>query len=285
MYRGVTSAGINREVCAVLEATILNQKNGVVSLAIPEISLLHMAKQAVAPLPSKPFGVGSFLLDLPHCREISNSLSSKSENFLYDASPQDLCRGILPGLRHVVHGHISSLSSATNNKRNSRTRGERLRVAEKPDSKPNPALHPVDPLGNADFACRLCRKELSNVYYHCDGCENLLSKDYNICKDCHVDKRFMIFEQMHPTNPKRHATLNHTGMFAFPCQFLLCLIRNDNLILINHRIFHSFLLWITVRQETSTMIGNRVARVRMVQSAMIAPIASGVPVDATRGSR
>ena len=44
MFRGVTSAGINREVFSTLEATILNRKNNRASLAIPEMSLLQMAK-------------------------------------------------------------------------------------------------------------------------------------------------------------------------------------------------------------------------------------------------
>jgi hypothetical protein len=212
MYRGVTTGGINREVCAVVEATILNQKNGVVSLAIPEFSLLHMAKEAVAPTPVEPFGSGCFLRRIPHCIEAKKDFSLATRA-LYDASREEICQGILPGLRHVVRGHVSSLSAATEDKKSATGRGERLLVERKPDTQPNPAIHPVDPLGNADFSCRLCSKELSNVYYHCYGCETLLSKDYNICKECYGDKRFMMTEQMHPTNPKRHATLNHTGRF------------------------------------------------------------------------
>ena len=225
MYRGVTAGGINREVCTTLEATILNQKNGVVSLAIPELSLLHIAKHAVAPLPSKPFGPGSFLHSLPHCVEVKNSmlLPTLAGHNLYDASPQEICRGILPALRHVVQGHLASLSSATDSRKTDTRRGERLNVSKMPDTQPNPALHPVDPLGNTGFTCRLCSKELSNVYYHCDGCENLLSKDYNICNDCYNDKRFLINEQMHPTNPKKHATLNHTGTSTDLCHVCVCM--------------------------------------------------------------
>lgn len=212
MYRGVTSAGINREVCTVLEATILNQKHGVVSLAIPEFSLLHMAKQVVAPAPVEPFGSGCFLTNIPNCVKVSNFLSKAVP--LYDASPEEICRGILPGLRHVITAHLDCVATAEPHLAHATGRGDRLRLKKIPDTQPNPATHPLDPLGNTDFACRLCKKELSNVYYHCDGCEQLLSKDYNICNDCYDANLFMEKEQMHPTNPKRHATLNHTGTLA-----------------------------------------------------------------------
>jgi hypothetical protein len=48
MYRGVTQAGINREVCTVLEGSTLNRQNDVTSLAIPELALLQMAKSIPA---------------------------------------------------------------------------------------------------------------------------------------------------------------------------------------------------------------------------------------------
>lgn len=65
--------------------------------------------------------------------------------------------------------------------------------------------------GAGDFFCMFCSEELSNVYMHCDGCEKLLSKDFNICSGCHAEGRYQVFHQMHPFNDKRISVLNHTG--------------------------------------------------------------------------
>lgn len=52
---------------------------------------------------------------------------------------------------------------------------------------------------------------VSNVYMHCDGCERLLNKDFNICSTCHMEGKYQIKVQMHPFNDKSHSILNHTG--------------------------------------------------------------------------
>ena len=36
----------------------------------------------------------------------------------------------------------------------------------------------------------ICNEELSNIYLHCIGCENLLSKDFNICTVCHEQQKY-----------------------------------------------------------------------------------------------
>ena len=46
---------------------------------------------------------------------------------------------------------------------------------------------------------------------HCDGCEKLLNKDFNICSGCHMMGRYKSFHQMHPFINKTLAILNHTG--------------------------------------------------------------------------
>ena len=43
MFKGVTSAGINREVSSIIECARLNQSEEVQSLAIPETALLFLA--------------------------------------------------------------------------------------------------------------------------------------------------------------------------------------------------------------------------------------------------
>lgn len=73
----------------------------------------------------------------------------------------------------------------------------------------------VDPYGAIDFMCKFCSDELSNVYMHCDGCEKLLQKDFNICPSCYENERYKNFHGMHPTfYEKELSTFNHTGDMA-----------------------------------------------------------------------
>mmetsp|Transcript_1622 Transcript_1622/g.2385 ORF Transcript_1622/g.2385 Transcript_1622/m.2385 type:complete len:1247 (+) Transcript_1622:125-3865(+) len=208
MFLGVTARGINREVLTVLEAAILNRKNGKISLAIPEMSLLQMAKYLPPPKEDElPTGMNDMVgfMNTDFKQETDRKISNTTE----------VCMGILPGLYHVVTEHINAMELAAREECRSYERGERVTVAQRPNTHENPSVCPVDPYGNNDFLCKMCNKELSNVYFHCDGCEKLLSKDFNICRQCHAEKNFMITVQMHPTNPKRHATLNHIGNFRY----------------------------------------------------------------------
>lgn len=198
MYRGVTPAGINREISTMLECSTLNRRNEVTSLAIPELSLLQMAKSVPA-------------RSLNTTRKISflDALEKKEKKVsIYESTKEDICKGIFPGLCIVVGQHIRALNVKESR---STEKGVRLSIAKIPDTQENPQTCPLDPYGDSDFQCKLCRKELSNVYFHCDGCEKLLSKDFNICRGCYLQGKFMMKVQMHPSNPKRHATLNHMG--------------------------------------------------------------------------
>lgn len=223
MYRGVSAAGINREMLTILEASILNRKNGVTSLAVPELSLLQMAKTAASNPPNPRLSFVS-RLSLPE---------TAKQQRLYDASKREICKGILPCLCHMVDDHLGSLATAAKASTGAASeagvlkpgdttkykRGRRLSLAERTDCQENPMTCPLDPYGDSDFACKLCRKELSNVYYHCDGCELLLSKDFNICKECYTEKKYMVVVPMHPSNRNKHATLNHTGEHHSRSQF------------------------------------------------------------------
>lgn len=200
MFRGHTPRGIYREVVATLEAAILTRKRGRLSLAIPELSLLRMAQSFAKPTPSfrNLNGILGLGVD-PEC-----SKEAKKERI-------DVCRGILPGLRYVINEHLAAIEDAMKDVNTSNQNKHRVSLAERPNSHENPELTTVDPHGNNDFSCKLCRKELSNVYYHCDGCEKLLHKDFNLCVSCHSCKYYARFVQVHPHNPKRHATINHVG--------------------------------------------------------------------------
>jgi hypothetical protein len=199
MFRGLTARGINRELLTTLEAATLNRKRGRVSLAIPELSLLRMAQAAAKPQTS--FRTKGCLTGVAD----SKSASDREKECI------EVCRGILPGLRYVIKEHTAAMESAGQNASQSTEKGKRITLAEYPDTQKNPESSTVDPHGDSDFMCKLCSKELSNVYFHCDGCEKLLSKDFNICVPCHDAKYYAKFVQMHPNHPKRHATLNHVG--------------------------------------------------------------------------
>ena len=188
-----------REILAILEAAILNRKHGRVSLAIPELCLLRMA-EAYAP----PQVLREKISFLPEQRREDGASDC-------DEKRAGVCRAILPGLRYVVRQHLAVIESADTTESQSMARGKRISVAPRPDTHESPELSSVDPHSDSDFACKLCSIELSNVYYHCDGCEKLLSKDFNICLNCYSAKNYCKVIQMHPHNTKRHATINHVG--------------------------------------------------------------------------
>ena len=213
MFRGVTSNGINREVSSILECARLNQNKKVQSLAIPETSLLFLARDHLALLRRI-------------CAHNGEEMKLVSKSIL---------KGILPSLQYVVHRHKKMTEEASTMWSKG---GKHVKVSI--DPKPNAWQNPgninisssllylkqsftkfrnflfadqfsMDPHGSGDFICKFCSDELSNLYMHCDGCERLLNKDFNICTSCHSSKVYKQTIQMHPFNPKRKSTLNHTG--------------------------------------------------------------------------
>lgn len=174
MFRGVTAKGINREIVSSLECAALNRKYGVLSLAIPELSLIQMAR-TLAPKPDeKTAPPGAYRESM-----IGFELPAIDEGQNYKGfmpSPSVICKGIFPALQYVVKQHIYAMNVAESLKSKSFERCKRVSVAKRPNTSENPVCFALDPYGNSDFFCKLCSKELSNVYLHCDGCELLLSK-------------------------------------------------------------------------------------------------------------
>ena len=86
---------------------------------------------------------------------------------------EDNCKGHLPSLRHVVN------------------QGSKIGCKEKcvPESQFNPLTRPIDPFGN-DYTCMICDRELANNYFHCEGCKELLLKEYKICDKCFTEEKF-----------------------------------------------------------------------------------------------
>lgn len=213
MFRGVTAEGINREILTSIECAALNRKCGVLSLAIPELSLMQMAR-TLAPKPEEGSALpGAYRESLLAFDNYSSGFETFKKGFM--PSTSTLCKGIFPALQYVIKQHIYAMNVAERLKSNSKERHKRVSVVERPNAWENPITFALDPYGNTDFFCKLCHKELSNVYLHCVGCEVILSKDFNICLECHQEKRYAKPVQMHPLNNKRHSTINHIGNYTF----------------------------------------------------------------------
>lgn len=197
MYLGTSSEGVNREVISILESAAINRVLGKMSLAIPELCILELARKhsSIATAVSN----GSFL---PSSQAKTSSIES-------DEALKVLV-GILPALKVVVGQHVKIANGAASSARSG------VQIAKRPNSWENPALFALDPYGNSDFFCKICSCELSNIYMHCDGCENLLHKDFNICVQCHAEEKFIAKIAMHPCQKDRkHCAINHVGNNVF----------------------------------------------------------------------
>jgi len=208
MYRGTTAEGVNREMTSMLECASLNRRHLTQSLAIPETCVLQTAQIFTALLKSQN--------RQPSFLPTRSSLLASSH-----LTPQKLLTtlmGLLPSLLHIVRRHKAAQEMAhcaavdKTSAMSIIARRSKVFVAKCPDTWENPQIFTVDPHGN-DFFCKICNEELSNVYLHCNGCEVLLNKDFNICITCHAERLYARNIAMHPLNNKRHATINHTGDF------------------------------------------------------------------------
>jgi hypothetical protein len=182
MYTGINSEGINREVVATLECTSLNKLNKKMALAIPKTAILHIAKTLEANL----------------------SLSRSSTEAEAEADHEKI-KAILPAFRHIV-----DLDSQVLKKQ----KGVIQSII--PISSEDLESTELDPYGS--YFCKLCYTELFNSFMHCDGCESLLGRDFNLCIQCHQEETFKDFHQMNPTSEDDHvSTMNHTGEMASIC--------------------------------------------------------------------
>ena len=115
-----------------------------------------------------------------HRRQTSSSSSYENCNSV-SPEPITVLRGILPSLSRVVATHKLAVESyKLSTERLRKGKMPTLRAARLPDSWQNPSQAAIDPYGS-DYFCKICNYELSNIYLHCDGCEMLLQKDFNIC--------------------------------------------------------------------------------------------------------
>ena len=182
-YRGITAEAVNREASAMLECAALNREHSTQSLAIPETSLLHTAKALLARVKhsDKSDDEEHWPMLLYEVQSAENGSSPPSLSLGPD--PKEILKGILPSLQHLVRRHKDAVDKASGVVTGKVRDGPRLSIAQQPDSWENPQYFSVDPYGD-DFFCKLCSDELSNVYMHCEGCEKILNKDFNICVRC-----------------------------------------------------------------------------------------------------
>ncbi len=191
MYRGITVEGIHKELKDTLDCVERARAKGLQSLAIPETALFRSARSLVSEcsIEADMFPLAST------CKSIEETMNA-----------HDLLKGIQPSLRKIVERHREAYNKIKSEKSDDKT--------AVPNSWQNPDTFTLDPYGDCDFFCKICFCELSNLYMHCDGCEKLLGKDFNICTECFRNENHLVNIQMHPQKNKRHATLNHTGGFT-----------------------------------------------------------------------
>eukprot|EP00557_Chaetoceros_sp_GSL56_P005613 CAMPEP_0176496820 /NCGR_PEP_ID=MMETSP0200_2-20121128/11393_1 /TAXON_ID=947934 /ORGANISM="Chaetoceros sp., Strain GSL56" /LENGTH=931 /DNA_ID=CAMNT_0017894789 /DNA_START=80 /DNA_END=2875 /DNA_ORIENTATION=+ len=176
MYRGVTETGINDEVYHSLDSASLARNHGKQSLAIPQLSLIQTAT----------FFFAKF-----------KTLAYLQKSIQYETLEAILTvlKGVYPGLKRIVSDQIEMIDAKIEEE-NPEKPYRRVIVKNEPDS--DNGFSTVDPFGN-DFFCFLCHQELGNAYMHCNGCEELLQKDFNICLACHSNEdRLLTDVQMHP---------------------------------------------------------------------------------------
>ena len=187
MFRGVTETGINREISATMSCAELNRQNEVVSLGIPGAALLQMA------------------------RSISKEKGAGPKPF--QPTAEVVCRGILKGLCAVVEVHEGEITSA-------REKGILLDIMERSDADQDPLSRGINPYGNSDYTCRFCSKELANVYCHCNGCDSILGRDFNICVGCHSIGKYKVDVTMGESkvlHSKQHHTESFRGRAVCVC--------------------------------------------------------------------
>lgn len=190
---GSTAEGINREAATSIECGALCRDKNCKSLSIPETAILRLASR----IPAAGRG------DQQRMIIKRSGLDDSQLRCCWD----DISRGILPSLRHVVNREWA-VHRAPN-------AAGKITVDE-PDSAIDPSSTPVDPFGN-DYFCRLCDSELANTYYHCEGCEQLLSKDFNTCLRCFTETKFLTNVKMNE-GYVMHAKHNHVGNPRKKCE-------------------------------------------------------------------
>jgi len=203
MFRGCSSEGFNREVSSTVECASLCRTNGVQPLATVEAAIFSIASE----LATTKLANSVHLIDFSSFN-INPDAIPKHQSSLTDG---ELCRGILPTLCHIIGREKSDYSLFKAH------HGQQLTepvVADKD-------IHPSKKKGRIitdDFECKICQSELSNLYFHCEGCDKLLNMDFNICGKCHSageHKRTISMRKDDKSKVVKLSTVNHTGIMSY----------------------------------------------------------------------
>jgi hypothetical protein len=199
MYWGFDKDGINREVASTIECAALCRDNKCKSLAVPETVLLNTAMLLCQGSEGKASSTSMLGFD---ALKVEHPSSRPPE--------ATIIAGILPSLRYIMERDKLAVNSVLLDRTDPVYNGVKLTIARKPDTYHDPLVYPTDPYGS-DYFCMICNQELSNSYFHCNGCEVILNRDFNICSQCYGEGLYLKKIQIHPTSNKWYSDVNHMG--------------------------------------------------------------------------
>jgi hypothetical protein len=179
-YTGVTLEGMHRELLASLETAAICQRYGTANLGIPAVCLIRLAQNVARPRKTVRHSVFSLIAPqatLSNFKKLSAELNER-----------EICRAIYPALNYILNMDLAESSKYLSGRNNNT--GSDFEVNHFADINHRPQSSKTDPFGLDGYQCEICKKELSNQYFHCLGCEKLLKKDYNICVKCHSQKKY-----------------------------------------------------------------------------------------------
>ena len=203
-FLGHTPRAINEELTVCMDASMVNMTKRLQSLAVPEVSILYLAIEYLAQFKVKSSNLESFV-------QLQCATRSKNQHGI-KPDPGFVLNGILPSLQKLVMQHKEFYDQVHKS-------NDVFKVQETPNAHEYRATAPTNPFGD-DYFCKICNKELSNIYMHCDGCEDILSKDFNICTECYRAKWYTGFIQMHPTEAVAWSNINHVCVYSGNCDCL-----------------------------------------------------------------
>jgi hypothetical protein len=202
MFLGHTPTGINDEFRVCLEASTVNRSKRLQSLAIPEASLLFLAIEYLSQLrvQMNRLQLKSFIR--------GEGITDKSKKSHGNCKPRRILEGILSPFKIMVMQHQQEYEQLL------KTAND-FSVQETPVAHEYRPTAPTDPFGN-DYYCKICHIELSNIYLHCDGCEDILNRDYNICSICYENQLYMNIHG-NPSKSEAWTNVTHVGISSRSC--------------------------------------------------------------------
>lgn len=151
-FKGVTPKGINNELVSTLECARLNRQHDTQSLAIPEASVLHMARQFASqherdvdssPLDTIRRGpLLPFLASKP--KESGDAQSADTDTCQFAPSTLDVLKGIAPSLEFIVNRHSRAFEAAKQ-QHATQSGDDSVSLAKIPNTWENPDLFALDP--------------------------------------------------------------------------------------------------------------------------------------------